>query len=102
MPKWIKFIKIIDALAVSIASVIFVLAILGKNISAETAILITVGLFAIRGVIVGALYYLDLKKTFHRSVLATIADTMFWVGYPFNSDHYLQRRDETLSKKNNN
>lgn len=98
MPQWIKFIKIIDALAVSIASGVFVWAILGNNISAETTILITAGLFAVRGLIVGALYYRDMKRTFRKSVWMTIADAMFWVTYPFNSDAYLRRRNEALRK----
>jgi hypothetical protein len=78
---------------------VFVLAILEENISVEATILITVSLFAVRGVIVGVLYYIDLRKTFHRGVLTTIVDTMFWVRHPFNSNAYLRRRDETLRKE---
>ena len=100
MISWMKWIKIADLLTLFLG----VGAVIRAFASNEefVGILFVAGIIAVRALIVGALYYKDIRRTSDRSMLEAIAHAMFLMKFPFWANAYFQERERALKSQNTN
>ncbi|PJE64413.1 MAG: hypothetical protein COU90_03120 [Candidatus Ryanbacteria bacterium CG10_big_fil_rev_8_21_14_0_10_43_42] len=100
MPTWIIFVKIFDIITILLvsASVVWLFATYNEEFS-RTPFFLGIFVLAARGLVVGSLYYRDIRKTWNKSVFDAIASTILILRFPFYSNVYFREREKDLKNR---